>query len=46
MRVEFDEEKHQKTIGVRGLDMARASEAFAGATLTAEDDRRKYGEIR
>ena len=26
--------------------MARASEVSAGATLTAEDDRRRYGEIR
>ena len=46
MRIEFDEEKRAKTIRARGLDMARAMEVFAGATLTVEDDRQKYGEAR
>lgn len=35
MQVEFDDDKLQKTIGIRGLEMVRASEVSAGATLTA-----------
>lgn len=30
----------------RGLDMARAADVFAGPTLTVEDDRHDYGEVR
>ena len=46
MRLEFDEEKRAKTIEVRGLGMARAADVLRGATLTVEDDRQDYGEIR
>ena len=46
MTIEFDEAKHAATLEARGLDMARAGEVFAGATLTVEDDRRDYGEDR
>ena len=46
MRIEFDEAKRAATLKARGLDMARASLVFAGATLTVEDDRQDYGEIR
>ena len=46
MRIEFDEAKRARTSEVRGLDMARAAEVFAGPTLTVEDDRRDYGEVR
>ena len=46
MSIEFDAAKRAATLGVRGLDMARAGEVFAGATLTVEDDRRDYGEDR
>ena len=46
MRIEFDEAKRAATIKARGLDMARADEVFAGATLTVEDDRQDYGELR
>ena len=46
MSVEFDPAKRMATLQNRGLDMARAGEVFAGATLTAEDDRRDYGEDR
>ena len=46
MRIEFDEAKHAATLKARGLDMARADEVFADATLTVEDDRRDYGEVR
>ena len=44
--MEFDAAKRAATIQARGLDMARAGEVFAGATLTVEDDRRDYGEDR
>ena len=46
MTIEFDEAKRAATLEARGLDMARAGEVFAGATLTVEDDRRDYGEDR
>ena len=46
MLIEFDAAKHAATLSARGLDMARAGEVFAGATLTVEDDRRDYGEDR
>ncbi len=44
--VEFDPAKRKDTLKVRGLDMARADEVFAGDTLTVEDDRQNYGEDR
>jgi uncharacterized DUF497 family protein len=46
MRIEFDAAKRDQTLRERGLDMARADEIFAGATLTVSDDRRDYGEDR
>ena len=46
MRIEFDEAKRAETIKARGLDMARAADVLAGATLTVEDDRQDYGEVR
>ncbi len=46
MWIEFDEAKRATTLKARGLDMARAEEVFAGATLTVEDDRQDYGEVR
>ena len=46
MRIEFDEAKRAATIKARGLDMARAEDVLAGATLTVEDDRQDYGEVR
>ncbi len=46
MLIEFDAAKREVTLEVRGLDMARADEVFAGTTLTVEDDRRDYGEER
>lgn len=42
--MEFDPAKRKTTLDTRGLDMARADEVFAGATLTVEDDRKDYGE--
>ncbi len=44
--VEFDPAKREATIKARGLDMARADEVFAGATLSVVDDRENYGEER
>ena len=46
MLIQFDPAKRGATLEARGLDMARAGEVFAGATLTVEDDRRDYGEDR
>ena len=46
MQIEFDAVTRAATLKARGLDMARAGEVFAGATLTVEDDRRDYGEDR
>ena len=46
MVVEFDAAKRDATLEAGGLDMARAGEVFAGATLTVEDDRQDYGEDR
>ena len=46
MPIEFDTAKRTTTLAARGLDMARAEEVLAGATLTVEDDRLDYGEDR
>jgi uncharacterized DUF497 family protein len=46
VKIEFDRDKRQATLDNRGLDMARAAEIFAGATLTIADDRKDYGEPR
>jgi hypothetical protein len=46
MPIEFDPAKRLATLQHRGLDMVRAGEVFAGATLTVEDERRDYGEDR
>jgi uncharacterized protein len=46
VKIEFDPDKRQTTLDHRGLDMARAAEIFAGATLTVDDDRKDYGEQR
>ncbi len=46
MRIELCEAKHEATLKTRGLDMARAEEVSADATLTVEDDRQDYGEAR
>ncbi|MYI63615.1 MAG: BrnT family toxin, partial [Gemmatimonadetes bacterium] len=46
MKIEFDPAKRNATLQIRGLDMARAPDVFAGATLTIEDNRKDYGEPR
>ena len=46
MKIEFDQDKRDKTLQERGLDFARADEVFASVTATIEDVRRNYGETR
>ena len=46
MKIDFDPAKRQLTLDVRGLDMARASEIFDGASMTIADERKDYGEPR
>ena len=46
MLIEFDLAKREATLQERGLDMARAEEAFRADHLTVRDARRDYGEIR
>jgi uncharacterized protein len=46
LKAEFDAAKRQSVLDNRGLDMARANEIFAGATLTILDERKDYGEPR
>lgn len=46
MEISFDPAKRAATLAGRGLDFADAAEVFAGPTVTIEDDRREYGEIR
>ena len=46
MPIAFDAAKRAATLAARGLDMARAGEVLAGATLTVDDDRWEYGEER
>lgn len=46
MKIEFDQEKRDKAFSARGLDFARASEVFAGPTVTVADTRSDYGEPR
>jgi hypothetical protein len=46
MKIEFDQDKRDKTLQERGLDFARADEVFASVTVTMADTRRDYGETR
>ncbi|MEE4137355.1 MAG: BrnT family toxin [Desulforhopalus sp.] len=46
MEIEFDQDKRDKTLQERGLDFARAGEVFVLVTVTIEDIRRDYGEMR
>ena len=46
MIVEFDTIKRDAVLRMRGLDMARVEEVFGGPTLTVEDKRLEYGEVR
>jgi uncharacterized protein len=46
LRITFDPQKRQTTLRDRGLDFSDAKIAFAGLTLTVQDMRRDYGEVR
>lgn len=46
MEIDYPHIKRDVTLAERGLDMARATEIFDGATLTVVDDRKDYGETR
>ena len=46
MRIAYDPAKRESTLRERGLDMADAVDVFDGPTITIEDERRDYGEIR
>jgi len=46
VKITFDPAKRRTTLNERGLDFADSSAVFAGLTLTAEDRRRDYGEVR
>jgi uncharacterized protein len=46
VRITFNPEKRQAALDNRGLNFADASIVFAGPTMTAQDMRRDYGEVR
>ena len=46
MQFEWNEEKRQQNIEKHGVDLLFAAMIFEGATLTREDDRHDYGEVR
>lgn len=46
MRITCDPQKRALTLRVRGLDMRRAAEVFAGPHFTRADLRHDYGEER
>jgi uncharacterized DUF497 family protein len=46
VKITFNPAKRQTALDDRGLNFADASIVFAGATITAQDMRRDYGEVR
>lgn len=46
MEFEWDEAKNRRNIEKHGIDFADAQRAFNGPTITREDKRRDYGEVR
>ena len=46
MKITFDLAKRQAALRERGLNFADASIVFAGPTITVQDTRRDYGEMR
>jgi uncharacterized protein len=46
MKLSWDENKRQKILRERGLDMANVPEIFGSVHFTQEDKRIDYGEIR
>ena len=46
MNFEWYEEKRQQNYEKHGVDLLEAAFIFEGVTLTREDDRKDYGEVR
>lgn len=46
MKFEWDETKRKSNIKKHGIDFLEAPMIFSGNTLTIEDDRYDYGEVR
>jgi uncharacterized DUF497 family protein len=46
MKISYDPAKRAMTLAKRGLDFEHAAEVFAGLTITFQDDRFDYGEVR
>ena len=46
MKITFDDVKRERSLTEKGLDFLRAGEVFEGATVTANDARKDYGEAR
>ncbi|HEV2652549.1 MAG TPA: BrnT family toxin [Rhizomicrobium sp.] len=46
MKISYDPAKRAKALAERDLDFEEAATVFAGKTLTVDDDRKDYGEIR
>jgi uncharacterized DUF497 family protein len=46
MKITCDPSKRDWTLTERNIDLLDAGATFAGRTLTLEDDRKDYGEIR
>ena len=46
MEFEWDDTKRRDVIAKHGVDMVLAATMFAGVTVTAEDGRTDYGEVR
>lgn len=46
MRLEYDQDKRNKTLKERGLDFAEAVKVFSAPVMTMKDNRADYGENR
>ncbi|MEA2818665.1 MAG: uncharacterized protein QOJ86_669 [Bradyrhizobium sp.] len=46
VKITFDPAKRQAALNGRGLNFADAEIVFAGRTITVQDTRRDYGEVR
>ncbi len=46
MDIECDPIKRRAILANRGVDLLDAAKVFAGPTLTYQDDRKDYGEVR
>jgi hypothetical protein len=46
LRITFDPAKSERNKRLRGLSFERAEELFAGVTVSYDDARHEYGEVR